>query len=61
MRLGVVGMMPSDFRAINSEHLAAELAEGDGESRVYSVAVTGPTENAEEQPDYKAPPHPAMS
>ncbi len=23
MRLGVVGMMPSDFRAINSEHLAA--------------------------------------
>ena len=28
MRLGVVGMMPSDFRAINSEHLAAVRALG---------------------------------
>lgn len=28
MRLGVVGMMPSDFRAINGEHLAAVRALG---------------------------------
>ena len=28
MRLGVVGMMPSDFRTINSEHLAAVRALG---------------------------------
>jgi hypothetical protein len=40
---------------------AAELSEGDDEPRVYRVAVTGSTENAEQQPDYTAPPHPAMS
>jgi rifampin ADP-ribosylating transferase len=40
---------------------AAELADGDDEPRVYRVAVTGSTENAEQQPDYTAPPHPAMS
>ncbi len=40
---------------------AAELADGDDEPRVYRVAVTGSTENAEHQPDYTAPPHPAMS
>ncbi len=40
---------------------AAELSEGDEEPRVYRVAATGPTENAEEQPDYTPPPHPAMS
>src|SRR5690606_31219264 len=40
---------------------AAELSEGDEEPRVYTVAATGPTENAELQPDYTAPPHPAMS
>ncbi len=40
---------------------AAELSEGDEEPRVYTVAVTGPPENAAEQPDYKVPPYPAMS
>ncbi len=40
---------------------AAELAEGDGEPHVYKVAATGSTENAEEQPDYTPPRHPAMS
>ncbi len=40
---------------------AAELSEGDGEPRVYEVAVTGSTETAEQQPDYTPPPHPAMS
>jgi rifampin ADP-ribosylating transferase len=40
---------------------AAELSEGDDEPRVYRVAVTGSTENAEQQPDYTPPPHPAMS
>lgn len=40
---------------------AAELADGDDDPRVYTVAVTGSTENAEQQPDYTAPPHPAMS
>lgn len=40
---------------------AAELSEGDEEPRVYEVAATGAIENAEGQPDYAAPPHPAMS
>ena len=40
---------------------AAELSEGDEEPRVYKVVATGSTENAEEQPDYTPPPHPAMS
>jgi len=40
---------------------AAELAEGEDEPRVYQVAVTGSTENTEQQPDYTPPPHPAMS
>jgi hypothetical protein len=40
---------------------AADLSEGDDEPRVYRVAVTGSTENAEQQPDYTPPPHPAMS
>lgn len=40
---------------------AAELSEGDEESRVYEVAATGAMENAEGQPDYSSPPHPAMS
>jgi hypothetical protein len=40
---------------------AAELSEGDEEPRVYEVAATGSTENAEGQPDYNPPPHPAMS
>jgi rifampin ADP-ribosylating transferase len=40
---------------------AAELSEGDEEPRVYKVAATGSTENAEQQPDYTPPPHPAMS
>lgn len=40
---------------------AAELSEGDGEPRVYEVAATGSAEDARGQPDYTAPPHPAMS
>jgi hypothetical protein len=40
---------------------AAELSEGDEEPRVYKVATTGLTENAEEEPDYTRPPHPSMS
>jgi rifampin ADP-ribosylating transferase len=40
---------------------AAELSEGDEAPRVYEVATTGSTENAEEQPDYTPPPYPAMS
>jgi len=40
---------------------AAELSVGDGKPHVYQVAVTGSTENAEQQPDYNRPPHPAMS
>lgn len=40
---------------------AAELCERDDEPHAYEVAVTGLTENAEERPDFKRPPHPAMS
>jgi rifampin ADP-ribosylating transferase len=40
---------------------AAELAESDEAPRVYEVRTTGPAENAEQQPDYAAPSHPAMS
>jgi hypothetical protein len=40
---------------------AAEVSEGDGEPRVYRVAATGWTEDAEKQSDYAKPPHPAMS
>lgn len=40
---------------------AAELSEGDGQPRVYEVAVTDSTYDAEEQPDYTPPPHPAMT
>lgn len=40
---------------------AAELSEGDEEPRVYRVVATGSMENAEAQPGYTAPPHPAMS
>lgn len=40
---------------------AAELSGGGDEPHVYEVAVTGPTENAEERPDYDGPPHPAMA
>ncbi len=40
---------------------AAELSEGDAEPRVYNVAATGPVENAQGQPDFTPPPHPAMS
>ncbi len=39
----------------------AELTDGDDAPRIYEVAVSGPTENAEGQADYAAPPHPAMS
>lgn len=40
---------------------AAELSDGDAEPRVYNVAATGPVENAQGQPDFTPPPHPAMS
>jgi rifampin ADP-ribosylating transferase len=40
---------------------AAELAEGEQAPRVYRVAPAGAIENAEAQPDYSPPPHPAMS
>ncbi len=40
---------------------AAELSEGDGTPHVYEVAVTGPAEDAEGQPDDARPPHLAMS
>ena len=40
---------------------AAELSEGDDEPHVYEVAAKGSTENAEQQPDYNQPGHPAMS
>jgi catechol 2,3-dioxygenase-like lactoylglutathione lyase family enzyme len=56
-RDGVVYFTPDLDAAI----WAAELSEGDGEPRVYRVAVTGSIENAVQQPDYTPPPHPAMS
>jgi hypothetical protein len=57
VRDGFVYFAPSLDAAI----WAAELAEGDAEPRVYEVAVTGPIEDAQRQPDYTPPPHPAMS
>ena len=56
-RDGFVYFTPSLDAAI----WAAELSEGDHEPRVYKVVATGSTENAEGQPDYAPPPHPAMS
>lgn len=40
---------------------AAELSEGEGAPHVYVVRVSGLAENAEKQPDYERPAHPAMS
>ena len=40
---------------------AAELAEGEGGSRVYRVAPTGPHEDVAGAPGYTPPPHPAMT
>lgn len=56
-REGFVYLTPNLDAAI----WAAELAEGEGEPRVYQVAVNGPVERMEEQPGYERAPHPVMS
>jgi len=56
-RAGFVYFTPNLDAAI----WAAEISEGDEEPRVYRVAVTGLTENAAQQSNYKTLPHPAMS